>query len=133
MALLIEKREKTTVENTPCEWVDWKDGVKFEIYGIAHPLYLEARAKYERRVMSEDLLNLSQGSGTDLEKQIAIVGQYLIKGWEGFEGDDNKPLEKTAENFTDIVVMFPEIYEFVMNSSVEIQKAHTKAIAEKKK
>lgn len=127
----ISKREKATVKNTPCNWVDYGDGVAFELYGTSHPMYAQANIKLMRREFTEDLLNLSDEEG--LEQYIKIVGRYLVKGWRGIYDENDDELEYSVDNFVDIVYQVEGLLQWVMEKSEELQITHENQVADTKK
>ena len=136
MALKITKVDKPTVEETPCEWVDYKDGVKFKVYGISHPLYNLAINKYEQRDAREDLLNLNEHSQS-FYTQIAIVGTYLVADWEGVYEEDKDgneiELELNTENFENLILNFPDLLGWIFNQACMVQENHYKDLLALKK
>lgn len=118
----ITRREKTTIKNTPCEWVDYGNGVAFEIYGVSHPLYQQANTKHRVRELTEDLLNLSNEDG--LETFPKIVGQYLIKDWRGVTDEDGEELPCNCDNFVDMVLCVDGLLNWVVGQSYDIQNKH---------
>lgn len=131
MSILVKKREKLTIENTPCEWVDYKDGVAFELYGMAHPLYIQAQIKQAQRVENEDLLNLSEENS--YEQYVLIIGQYLVKGWRGIVDEDGENLPKSADSFADLVVAEEGLLAWIMDKCAEIQRKHGEKLEKTKK
>lgn len=132
MSILVQKREKVTVENTPCEWKAYKNGVSFELYGAAHPLYQFAMARFYGIVSSQDILELDEHSLTG-EAQLAIFAKYLVKDWKGVEGDDNEKLEVTPDNFLSLIETDPAVWDFVNEKVIEIQNDFNKKVEATKK
>lgn len=136
MALKVTKVEKPTIEETPCEWVDYQDGVKFKIYGISHPLYNLAINKFEQRDAKEDLLNLNEHSQS-FYTQIGIVGRYLVADWEGVLGEDKEgnevELELTIENFESLILNFPDLLGWIFNQACLVQENYYKELITLKK
>lgn len=133
MALSVAKREKQTVENTPCEWKTYKDGISFQIYGLGHPLYQFASARIQRIMESQDIFDLDADSLTG-EDQLAAVGKYLVKDWKGINDEETgKKLEVTPDNFIAVIEKEPEVWKFIEEKSLEIQLDFNKKVEATKK
>lgn len=130
--MIIKKREKQTVEQTPCQWVDYRDGVSFELYGLSHPLYVQAYIKLGIREAKEDLLNLSEDANS-IEQYALIIGQYLVKDWKGIKDEDGEDLECTADHFVDLLTAEEGLMGWILDKSREIQEQHANSVVETKK
>ena len=132
MALKITKTDVQTVENTPSGMLDFEAGAKLTVYGINHPLYQLALERIETQKLTENILNLNEKSYR-FETQVEVVGNYLIKDWEGFVDDDDEPLELTPQNFKEACLSYPELLGKVINKAVEVQLEHNKTLGDMKK
>lgn len=132
MSLSVKKREKLTVENTPCEWRTYKDDVKFELYSIAHPLYLQAVNALERKAEKLDILNLTE-EDDNIEMQIKATGRYLVKSWQGVEDENGEPLELTPDNFTDLALSHLPVFNWVIEQCSDIAKKQAEELEKLKK
>lgn len=132
MALTAKKRDKLTVENTPCEWRTYQDGVQFELYSIAHPLYLQAVSVLERKAESVDILNLNENDDS-IELQIKATGRYLVKNWKGIENEKGEPLELTPDNFADLVLSHLDVFSWIIEQCSDIAKKQAEAVEKLKK
>lgn len=127
--LEISKDKRISVSNTPCEWVEYQDGVKFEIYGISHPFYLQAQLRVMQKTQG-DILDIKDDV---IELNLAIIGQYLVKDWQGIVDKDGNELPKTAENFVDLVTTHAGVADFILLNSERIQESYYKGLDEVKK
>ena len=130
--MIIKKREKQTVAQTPCQWVDYRDGASFELYGWSHPLYVQAYIKLGIREAKEDLLNLSEDANS-IEQYALIIGQYLVKDWKGIKDEDGEDLECTADHFVDLLTAEEGLMGWILDKSREIQEQHANSVVETKK
>lgn len=130
--MIIKKREKQTVAQTPCQWVDYRDGASFELYGLSHPLYVQAYIKLGIREAKEDLLNLSEDANS-IEQYALIIGQYLVKDWKGIKDEDGEDLECTADHFVDLLTAEEGLMGWILDKSREIQEQHANSVVETKK
>lgn len=132
MALTVKKREKISVENTPCEWRKYADGVSFELYALSNPLYMQAMATQERRDANVDILDLDEEQNS-LEMQVKIVGRYLVKDWKGIVDEQGEPLALTPDSFVDLVVADSAILGWIVEQAAEIAKQQKEYVADTKK
>lgn len=132
MALVVTKKETQTVENTPSEWIDYKEGAKLEVYGINHPLYQLALERLDKMAVMENIKNLNEQSYS-FATQVECVGEYLVKSWQGFLNENDEALEANGENFKQACLNFPDLMMLVIRSAVQIQAKHNLQKEELKK
>lgn len=132
MALKVTKFDTPSVETTPSAWVEFKEGAKLEIYGANHPVYQTALERLRAGYIAQGVLELDEDS-VNVDKELAVIGKYIVKNWEGFVDDKDEPLELTPANFVATVHAFPELHAFVFEKMYEIQNKHFEKIEKTKK
>lgn len=112
--------------------MDYRDGVSFELYGMSHPLYIQAYIKLGIRESKEDLLNLSEDANS-IEQYALIIGQYLVKDWVGIKDEDGNDLACTADHFVDLLAVEEGLLNWILDKSREIQEQHATSVVKAKK
>jgi hypothetical protein len=125
MALKMQAKAEV---NTELKWFNFDDETKVLLAGTDTPEYRIALERYNRRVARNDAkfgegsIGVVEGELTDLQNHAMLLGHFIVKGWEGVEDEQGKPVKYTAAAAAQLLESNVEFLLFVLRGGVKVDE-----------
>jgi hypothetical protein len=120
MALQLTKKEPV---NTQHRWAKFDDDTKVLLAGIDNTEYQVALERERRRIQRNDArftegqVGVVEGEKTEHESHAMLLGQFIIKGWEGVLDADGNTLKYDPIVAAELISTNVQFFLFVLREA----------------